>query len=432
MIESRKGLEQVQPSRPRVLASSRLCVRIHPHRHSGGLVISGLKLMFWLGWALFAGVVLWVIPPVAWFLSRRLLPTDRSVDDDCPDVVVIVPARNEEEAIANALTSILRSDYPKLKLIAINDRSTDRTGELMNEVARQDVRCQIVHVEFLPDGWLGKNHAMHVAAESVLPVDTSEPHNQLLLFTDGDVIYESAAISSAVHYLQDRQLDHLALLPRMIPGSYLENSVVAFFGLALAIGQQSHLITTRWPFAYAGVGAFNLITSELYRRFDGHQRIAMDVLDDMKLGKLAKQHGGRQDFLGAPDLLSLRWYHSLWGVITGLEKNGFAALNYSLWELLMTSIVFFSTMVAPYVLIMVLPVEQSMGFLAAIATWHVMYALTAARFGGGILQLPMFPIAAWLMAIAFWRSAWVTLRQGGIRWRESFYSLKELRSRIYR
>lgn len=384
--------------------------------------------MLWLGWILCTGVILWTAPPVSWFLSRQLRRSSRSASDDSPNVVVIVPARNEEAAIAAALNSILQSDYPNLRLIAVDDRSTDRTGELMDQVAVQNDRCQVVHIDALPDGWLGKNHAMHLAAESALKLGD----RSLLLFTDGDVIYEPAAIRSAIHYLQDRKLDHLALLPRMIPGSYLENSVVSFFGFALAIGQQTHLITTRWPFAYAGVGAFNLITRELYQRFDGHQRIAMDVLDDIKLGKMAKQHGGRQDFLGAPDLLSIRWYHSLWGVITGLEKNGFAALNYSPWELFLTTIIFFSTMISPYAAAALLPVQQASGFIATIFVWHVMYALTSARFGGGFRQLPMFPIAASLMALAFWRSAWITLRQGGICWRGSFYSLAELRARLYR
>lgn len=385
--------------------------------------------MFWLGWILCCGIVLWTVPPLSWFLSRRLRPSDKAAGDDSPNVVVIVPARNEQAAIAQALTSILQSDYAKLELIAVNDRSTDRTGELMNQVAAGNDRCQVVHIDSLPDGWLGKNHAMHLAAESALAAGDS---NLLLLFTDGDVIYEPAAIRSAVHYLQARNLDHLALLPRMIPGSYLENSIVSFFGFALAIGQQTHLITTRWPFAYAGVGAFNLITSELYQRFDGHQRIAMDVLDDIKLGKMAKQHGGQQDFLGAPELLSIRWYHSLWEVITGLEKNGFAALNYSLFELFMTTIIFFGTMISPYAAVALLPLHQASGFIATMFVWHVMYGLTAAGFGGGFRQLPMFPIAAWLMAIAFWRSAWMTLRQGGIRWRDSFYPLSELRKRLYR
>jgi hypothetical protein len=218
----------------------------------------------------------------------------------------------------------------------------------------------------------------------------------------------------------------------MIPGSYLENSVVAFFGFAVAIGQQTHLIPTRWPLAYAGVGAFNLIRSDTYQQFGGHRPIAMDVLDDMKLGKLVKQHGGRQDFLAAPDLLSIRWYDSLWQVISGLEKNGFAALSYSFRQLILFTLVFFATMIAPYFLAVFLPLPDSSGFLASVILWHPMYMITAVSFGGSWLLLPMLPVGACLMVFAFWRSAWITLRQGGVRWRDSFYPLDELRQRLHR
>lgn len=388
--------------------------------------------MYWTGWILFTAVALCVLPPVLWFITRRLQPTQKSPPQSAPEVVVIVPARNEASAIAKALKSILLSDYPNLRVIAVNDRSTDNTGELMNSVAGQDQRCFVIHADALPDGWLGKNHAMHLAAQHAITSVSGQGNDQLLLFTDGDVFYEASAITSAVQRMQDHQLDHLALLPKMIPGRYLENSVVAFFGFAVAIGQQTHLIPTRWPFSYAGVGAFNLIRSNLYHSFDGHQRIAMDVLDDMKLGKMAKQHGGRQDFLCAPALLSIRWYDSLWNVVKGLEKNGFAALNYSILELVRTNIIFGLTMFAPYVAALLLPLNQSIGFVATIVLWHVMFAVTAIRFGAGWFQLPMFPFAACTMAFAFVRSAWITLRQGGIRWRDSFYSLCELKSKIYR
>ncbi|MEZ6129124.1 MAG: glycosyltransferase family 2 protein [Planctomycetaceae bacterium] len=383
------------------------------------------------GWTLFVAVAIWVIPPVVWFLARRLPATQKIPLDTCPVVVVIVPARNEEAAVAQALTSILKSNYPKLHLIAVNDRSTDRTGPLMVEACRNDARATVIHIDHLPEGWLGKNQAMHVAAQQAFEKFPGD-EGMLLLFTDGDVIYEAAAISSAVEYLGRKSLDHLCLLPRMIPGSFLENSVVAFFGFAVAIGQQTHLVTTRWPLAYAGVGAFNLIRSDVYRRFEGHRPIAMDVLDDMKLGKLVKQNGGRQDFLGAPDVLSIRWYNSLWQVITGLEKNGYASLSYSRWQLATTTVIFFATMVAPYLLSVLLPGEQAVGFMATVVLWHVMYVITAIGFGGSLLLLPMFPVGAWLMAFAFWRSAWITERQGGIRWRDSFYPLDELRRRILR
>jgi hypothetical protein len=218
----------------------------------------------------------------------------------------------------------------------------------------------------------------------------------------------------------------------MLPGSLLENATVAWFGLAFAIGTQLQLLHTRWIRSYAGVGAFNLIDARFYRSIGGHQPIALDVLDDVKLGKLVKNNGGRQDFQSGPELLSIRWQPSLWGVITGLEKNGFAALNYSLPQIGLVTVAFLSTMILPYVAAAALPFPTNSGFLAAALVWHLCYGAASALAGGGWKLAPLFPVAACIMAFAFWRSAFITLRQGGVRWRDSFYPLSQLRPAVYK
>ncbi len=381
-------------------------------------------MLFYAGWILFALIAVWTIPPVLWMLSRELQPASPFADESLPSVSVIMPARNEEAAIESSLRSVLNSAAVSFELIVVNDRSTDGTGEIIDSIATGENRVRAVHISELPPGWLGKNHAMHVAAQRAT--------GDLLLFTDGDVIYEPAALLTAVRYFQQHNLKHLCLLPRMLPGGFLENSVVAFFGLSYAIGQQVHLVGTWWPFAYAGVGAFNLLDAKFYRSFGGHEPIAMDVLDDVKLGKLVKRHGGRADFLAAPKLLSVRWQPSLWGVVTGLEKNGFAALNYSVPSILLVTVLFFVTMVSPYVMPWLVPLREGSGFVACVILWHMLYGVTAVRVGGSAMLFLFFPFAAWTLAFTFWRSAWITLRQGGVRWRASFYPLSELRPGIYR
>jgi hypothetical protein len=381
--------------------------------------------MFITGWVLFIMVVLWVVPSTAALVRKQLRIHRSSIPGKFPELIsVIVPARNEGENIEKALTSLLASEQVQIELIVVNDRSTDQTGQIIDRVAASDARIQPVHISQLPDGWLGKNNAMHVAAQRA--------HGQLLLFTDGDVIYEPLAIFSAVTFLRERRLEHLCLLPRMLPGSLLENATVAWFGLAFAIGTQLQLLHTRWIRSYAGVGAFNLIDARFYRSIGGHQPIALDVLDDVKLGKLVKNNGGRQDFQSGPELLSIRWQPSLWGVITGLEKNGFAALNYSLPQIGLVTVAFLSTMILPYVAAAALPFPTNSGFLAAALVWHLCYGAASALAGGGWKLAPLFPVAACIMAFAFWRSAFITLRQGGVRWRDSFYPLSQLRPAVYK
>ena len=130
--------------------------------------------MFWLGWVVFTFVAVWTIPAVIALTLKQLLPyqTGLAADPDVsgvavpwPSLSIIVPARNEEAQIRNGLTTLLQSTGVEFEIIAVDDRSTDSTGRIMDEVAATDARLKVIHVTLLPDGWLGKNHAMHVASE---------------------------------------------------------------------------------------------------------------------------------------------------------------------------------------------------------------------------------------------------------------------------
>lgn len=110
-----------------------------------------------------------------------------------PKVSVIVAARNEARNIREALTSLLRLDYPDYELIVVNDRSEDATGAIVDELAVNNPRLQAVHVTELPPDWLGKNHALWMGSR----IATGE----LLLFTDADIVMEPTILSRAVTFL---------------------------------------------------------------------------------------------------------------------------------------------------------------------------------------------------------------------------------------
>lgn len=392
------------------------------------LVISFLPVS---GWLIFLAVLVTSLPPVLALRNRRMQKPAAAPPhqpDGRPHVSVIMPARNEGAMIAEAIRTVLSTQLVDFELILVNDRSTDDTGAVMDRAAVADSRVRVIHISDLPAGWLGKNHAMHTAAENAA--------GEFLLFTDGDILYQPETIAAAVEYANREQLQHLCLLPRMIPGSLIENVLTTFFGMCFAIGMQLHLIRTRFPLSYAGVGAFNMIRADFYRQCGGHLPIRMDVLDDVKLGKLAKRSGGRSDFLLAEDWLSVRWQPSLWGVICGLEKNGFASLNYSLLQISLVTVLFTLIFVLPFAIPAVaiagiLTWEAAAGFAATAILWHLLFLWLVASLPQGVRMVPFFLAGPWLMAFAYWRSAVITLRQGGVRWRDSFYSLTELRSSIY-
>src|SRR5690242_9087458 len=146
-------------------------------------------VLSWLMW-LIAATWLWKAIEAARGLP--LIPNIAEPEYDAtpegsPSLTVIVPARNEEADIAHCLGSLLAQDYGNFRVVAVNDRSTDRTGELMEELAvERPEKLRVLHIKELPPGWLGKTHAMAIAARDTV--------SDYLLFTDADVVFRSDAL----------------------------------------------------------------------------------------------------------------------------------------------------------------------------------------------------------------------------------------------
>src|SRR5689334_11832125 len=171
-----------------------------------------------------------------------------------PSVTVIVPARNEAADIEQTLLQLLAADYSNLEVIAVNDRSTDSTGAIMDRVAAAAgtlARLKVIHVLELPPEWLGKTHAMWLAA--------SQAAGQWLLFTDADVRFKTDAIRRAVSYAEAEKADHVVLFPRMIMKGVGERMMIAFFQTLFVFGHRPWRVADPTTKDHMGVGAFNLI-----------------------------------------------------------------------------------------------------------------------------------------------------------------------------
>src|SRR6201987_176994 len=140
-----------------------------------------------------------------------------------PLVSIVVPARNEEAEIENTLTRLLSLDYRNFEVIAVNDRSTDRTGAIMDRIAASEGargKLRAICIDRLPSGWLGKAHAMWMAA--------SQARGTWLLFTDADVSFKPDALRRALAYAESEAADHVVLFPRMIMKNRGERMMIAF------------------------------------------------------------------------------------------------------------------------------------------------------------------------------------------------------------
>jgi glycosyltransferase involved in cell wall biosynthesis len=340
--------------------------------------------------------------------------------DESPRVSVIVAARNEERNIREALSSLLALDYPDYEVIVVEDRSQDRTGEILNEMARLHHRLKVIHIDVLPAGWLGKNHALWVGSQRAT--------GELLLFTDADIVMESSVVARAVSFLNQKKLDHLALTPSVrMPTTFLSMfgaSFIIYFSL-FSRPWKAREPKTRW---HIGIGAFNLVRASVYRAVGGHDTIRLRPDDDMKLGKIIKMAGYRQDVAYAPDFLVVEWYSSVGEVIRGLEKNAFSGADYSISLVLFGVCFHILCSVWPFVAVFVMTGATRILYIA-VALLIMAGVADSTRFHGARRWYAIgYPLTSILFAYILLRTMLLNLVQGGIYWRGTFYSMKQLKA----
>src|SRR5437016_6256222 len=213
-------------------------------------------------------------------------------------------------------------DYPDLEVIAVDDRSQDSTGRILERFAAAHPRLRVVHITQLPAGWLGKPHALQKAYAAST--------GDWLLFTDADVRFKHDALRRAIALVKARNLEHLTLMGDVEMVGFWETVLITFFGMAFHIATDPYRVANPHSRAYVGVGAFQLLRRSAYEASGTHRRLAMEVVDDMKLGKLLKQAGFRSGCGVAQDFVAVRWHAGLGNLVRGVTKNFFAGAGYDL------------------------------------------------------------------------------------------------------
>ncbi len=338
-----------------------------------------------------------------------------------PRVSLIVPACNESSTIEAAARTLLNIDYPDLEIILINDRSEDGTGAIVDALSKEDDRVCALHIQDLPEGWLGKLNALHVG--------TQRASGDLLLFTDADVHFEPESLRRAVTWMEREQLGHLTLLPRMIGSGFVMNAATSAFAVGYLAAVKAWWVGKPDTRAYAGVGAFGLVRRADFERTPGWEWLRLELGDDIGLGMMmVRQAGVLSQFGMAADDLSIRWYESLWGLVRGLEKNSYGAmLGFRLGRLVRESTVILTMTVSPLVaLVSGIPWVQALGGLVMLAM-GVLALVFRRAFYQPVIATFLSPLTTPVLITALVRSAWATHRNGGVRWRGTFYGLSALR-----
>jgi hypothetical protein len=336
-----------------------------------------------------------------------------------PRVSIVVAAKNEELHIRSAVASLLAQDYHDVELIVVEDRSTDRTGTILDEMTAKTARVQVVHIKELPAGWLGKNHALNAGA--------AKATGEILLFVDGDIILERTAVSRGVAAME-LGADHVTAGPQMELPSLMLQAVTTYFLQWGVIALRLWDVNNPRSSAYVGVGAYNMVRTKWYRDVGGHTKIAMRPDDDLMLGKLLKHSGARSRVYFGIDIVGVEWYRSIAEATQGFRKNAFASLQYSASLFALGMLTSFTMAVWPFVAVLITtgPVRQL--YAIAIVAQLIGYMKTASEQRMPAWLAVIYPVAALIQLGMLITAVLKTIAAGGIDWRGTFYPLDQLRA----
>jgi hypothetical protein len=335
-------------------------------------------------------------------------------------VSVLVAARNEAARLPRAMAGLLAQDYANYEVVAVDDRSGDATPQILDDLAGP--KLKVVHVKRLPPGWLGKPHALQTAYE--------HSTGEWLVFTDADVWFAPDLLSRVVALAEQRALDHVTLLCPMEMHGFGEKVAVNYWTLGFLLAFEPWRVANPRSKRFLGVGAFQMVRRAAYQAIGTHRRLAMEVVDDMKLGMLIKQAGLRSAVALADERMSLRWQEGLGNVVRGLTKNAFAAGGYRLRTMLVYILGLLAFSILPFAAAGFASGTARALALAACAAAVASQMLTAHGNRISLLYGFTHPLGAAIMVYILARSTAVTLWRGGVTWRGTFYPLDELRKGV--
>ncbi len=375
-------------------------------------LIAWLVALIWIQKVIAAAIGLPRVP-------NLILPEYNLSPEGNPSLTVIVPARNEAADIAATLHSLLAQDYLNIQIIAVDDRSTDATGSIMDTIAAQHPnQLRALHITELPSGWLGKTHAMALAARQAT--------TDYLLFTDADVLFHPTAIRLSLASAIATNADHLVLLPKTINKRWDEAAILGFLQIfSLWGGRPWRIADPKAKRDAIGLGSFNLLRRSAYLQVGGYESLRMEIIEDIGIGRRVKRAGLAQRMCFGLGLISIHWAAGAPGLVNVMTKNLWAAFRFYISFSLLGCLWLLIFCVAPAIGLWIAPTRiPAVLILIAVA---LAYRLLSRHSGISTWYALFFPIGALVFVFALLRSMMITLKQGGVIWRGTFYSLAELR-----
>jgi len=361
------------------------------------LILAGLSLLIWIVLTFFRGAF--------WQL--------RAFDDDIaphsaplvwPRVACVMPARNEAETIARAVSSLARQEYPgEFRIVIVDDHSEDATVDLARSAAQEAGaadRVRILHAEALQSGWTGKLWALQ---QGIASCEQDAP--EYIWFTDADIVHAPDTLARLVSRAEQQRVELVSLMVLLQAKAFPERLLIPpFLYFFLKLYPPLWIADTKAKTAGAAGGCILLRRTAL-ERAGGFAVIRGEVIDDCALAHAVKRSGGVIWMGLTRTSVSLRAYQTFGEIRDLIARTAFTQLNYSFLLLTGTLAGMLLTYLAPIVLTFY---PQAAVWRLGLAAWLLMaltYLPTVRFYGLSPLWAPFLPVAAAFYSYATWLSA---------------------------
>ena len=388
--------------------------------------------------AIMAGIFgVWVYFLTYMTKSFRQSPTlesfDRTSVSRFPKVSVILPARNEGRYIARCLDSLLEQDYPNFEIIAINDSSTDRTGEIIKAYAANDLRVIHIDASPKPEGWTGKNWACY---QGYL-----RARGELLMFTDADSKHLPSTMSLAVGHLMSQNLEALTAVPRLICNDFWTKMTLPV--LATFLYTRFSPIRVNDPNTKTGYffGSFFIITRSTYEAIGTHEGVKEELVEDGALGGKVKASKFRMKMVRGEPHIDAVWARDLPTLWQGLRRFMIPVYYQDKVDAYMMTMAVFFILFAPFASLPYLPVASFAGntsfqmlFGLQISAIALIIVTTAVHCRLTIFQSPVYafaaPLSGALISLSFVSAIADAKKKGAVSWRDRKYIINKTQNPV--
>jgi glycosyltransferase involved in cell wall biosynthesis len=363
-------------------------------------------------WLTLASLVLALIPSALFLRNLALYAPLPRAGTRRAQASVLIPARNEEANIATALRSILSSESIDLEVIVLDDGSSDRTAEIVREIAHGDHRVRLATAEPLPAGWCGKNFAcQQLAAIACHPV---------LIFMDADVrVSRSDALARLAEFLEQSGASLVSGVPREETGTLMEKLIIPLIHFVLlGFLPLERMRRSTDPRFAAACGQILAVRREAYERSGGHSAVADRIHDAVALTRSVRGHGFATDLFDATDTFHCRMYRRAAEVWHGFAKNAHEGLA-TPRLIVPATVLLLGGQVLPFVLLAIAP-----SLLALLATGAAFLPrlVAIARFRQSPLGALLHPIGIGVLVAIQWFAFFRAFRRQPAQWKGRAYA----------